>query len=122
VRRTLDKRDFAATELHETVRGGERVLIRPFQAEDKALYADFLRDISPGDLKLRFFERVAELAAAEEEMLTHLDYRHVMAFIALDEDTGHMLGLVRLKHELDEKTAEFAILVRSRRITGSAGF
>src|SRR5262249_10507851 len=40
--------------------------------------------------------------------------RHEMAFIALDEDTGQMLGLVRLKDELDEKTAEFAILVRSR--------
>ena len=37
-----------------------------------------------------------------------------MAFIALDENTGQMLGLVRLKDELDEKTAEFAILVRSR--------
>jgi acetyltransferase len=37
-----------------------------------------------------------------------------MAFIALNEDTGHMLGRVRLKDELDEKTAEFAILVRSR--------
>jgi acetyltransferase len=46
--------------------------------------------------------------------VTHLDYRHEMAFIALDEDTGHMLGLVRLKDELDEETAEFAILVRSR--------
>jgi acetyltransferase len=96
------------------VRGGERVLIRPFQAEDRGLYADFLRDVGPGDLKLRFFERVAELTAAEEDKLTHLDYRHEIAFIALDEDTGHMLGLVRLKDELDEKTAEFAILVRSR--------
>ena len=37
-----------------------------------------------------------------------------MAFIALDDDTGRMLGLVRLKDELDEQTAEFAILVRSR--------
>jgi RimJ/RimL family protein N-acetyltransferase len=37
-----------------------------------------------------------------------------MAFIALDEETGRMLGLVRLKEELDERTAEFAILVRSR--------
>jgi len=37
-----------------------------------------------------------------------------MAFIALDEMTGQMLGLVRLKDELDEETAEFAILVRSR--------
>jgi acetyltransferase len=110
----VDKRDFAATEMHETVRGGERVLIRPFQAEDKAVYADFLRDVSPGDLKLRFFERVAELIVAEEDKLAHLDYRHETAFIALDEVTGHMLGLVRLKDELDEKTAEFAILVRSR--------
>src|SRR5262249_40357889 len=42
------------------------------------------------------------------------DYRHEMAFVALDEGTGQMLGLVRLKDELDEKTAEFAILVRSR--------
>ena len=37
-----------------------------------------------------------------------------MAFIALDEDTGHMLGLVRLIDDLDEKTAQFAIVVRSR--------
>jgi acetyltransferase len=37
-----------------------------------------------------------------------------MVFVALDEQTGQMLGLVRLKDELDEQTAEFAILVRSR--------
>jgi acetyltransferase len=37
-----------------------------------------------------------------------------MAFIALDEETGRMIGLVRLKDDLDEETAEFAILVRSR--------
>ena len=36
-----------------------------------------------------------------------------MAFVALDEDTGQMLGLVRLIDELDETTAQFAILVRS---------
>jgi RimJ/RimL family protein N-acetyltransferase len=32
-----------------------------------------------------------------------------MAFIALDEDSGHMLGLVRLINEIDKKTAQFAI-------------
>ena len=35
-------------------------------------------------------------------------------FVALDENTDQMLGLVRLKDDLDEQTAEFAILVRSR--------
>jgi len=109
-----NKGDFGTRELHETVRGGERVLIRRFRAEDKELYADFMRDVSADDLRLRFFGRVAELSREEVNKLTHLDYSHEMAFIALDEHAGHMLGLVRLKEELDEKTAEFAILVLSR--------
>ena len=107
-----DKRD--PRELHEMVRGGERVLIRRLQPEDMALYPDLLREVSVEDLRLRFFADVAELSAEERDKLSHLDYRHEMAFIALDEDIGRMLGLVRLKDELDEQTAEFAILVRSR--------
>lgn len=102
------------SELHETIRGGEHVLIRPMRSEDIRLYADFLCDVNPDDLRLRFFARVAELTAEELRKLSHLDYRHEMALIALDENTGEMLGLVRLKDELDEETAEFAILVRSR--------
>ena len=109
-----DKRDVGTNEWHGMVRGGERVHIRRFRAEDKALYADFLRDISADDLRLRFFARIAELSAEEADKLAHPGNKHEMAFIALDEDSGHMLGLVRLKVELDEKTAEFAILVRSR--------
>jgi len=109
-----DRNDLGASELHETIRGGERVLIRRARPEDTALYPDFLRDVSAEDLRLRFFARIAELSAAESDKLGHLDYHHEMAFIAIDEETGHMLGLVRLKDELDEETAEFAILVRSR--------
>ena len=109
-----DKGDLGLNEGHETTRCGERVLIRPVRPEDTALYRDFLADVSAEDLRLRFFARVAELSAEESDKLSHLDYRHEMAFIALDKDTGQMLGLVRLKDELDEKTAEFAILVRSR--------
>ena len=102
------------SELHETIRGGERVLIRQVRPEDMALYPDFLGDVSAEDLRLRFFAHIAELSTEEIDKLAHLDYRHEMAFIALGEDTGRMLGLVRLKDALDEKTAEFAILVRSR--------
>jgi len=110
---TPEKGAVGSSELHETTRGGERVLIRRVQPGDMALYPDFLADVSAEDLRLRFFARVTELSAEEIDKLTHLDYRHETAFIALDENTGHMLGLVRLKDELDEKTAEFAILVRS---------
>jgi acetyltransferase len=102
------------SELHETTRGGERVLIRPARPQDVSLYPDFLRDVSAEDLRLRFWARIRELSTAEQNRLSHLDYSHEMVFIALAEDTGMMLGLVRLRDELDETSAEFAVLVRSR--------
>ncbi|MFZ1148563.1 MAG: GNAT family N-acetyltransferase, partial [Xanthobacteraceae bacterium] len=102
------------SELHETIRGGERVLIRRARSEDMALYPDFVHNVSAEDRRLRFFGGITALNAAQIDKLTELDYRHEMAFIALDEGTGHMLGLVRLIDELGEKTAQFAILVRSR--------
>src|SRR6476646_2973045 len=109
-----DKVDFGSSESHETLPCGERVLIRRARPEDVALYPDFLADVSAEDLRLRFFARIAELSDEEIDKLSHLNYQHEMAFIALDEETGRILGLVRLKEELDEETAEFAILVRSR--------
>jgi acetyltransferase len=112
--RMPDKADLGSSELHETTRGGERVLIRRAEPQDASLYRDFVADVGPQDLRLRFFAHIDELTAEEADKLSHLDYRHETAFVALDEDTGRMLGLVRLKDELDEKTAEFAILVRSR--------
>ena len=109
-----DPGDPRSSELHETIRGGERIVIRPVRPEDMALYPDFLNDVDAEDLRLRFFARIAELSAAERKKLGHLDYSQEMAFLAIDEDTGRMLGLVRLRDELDEETAEFAILIRSR--------
>ena len=114
------KSELGLNESHETVRGG--VLIRRAQAEDVALYRDFLADVSAEDLRLRFFADIAELSAEEMDKLGHLD-RHNVAFVGLDEDTGRMLGLVRLKEELDEQTAEFATwCARASRVTGSAGY
>jgi RimJ/RimL family protein N-acetyltransferase len=110
----MPDKDTGPSEQHEATRGGEHIVIRGALPEDKALYSEFLRDVSAEDLQLRFFARVGELSAAEGDKFSHLDYSHEMVFVALDENTGQMLGLVRLKDELDEQTAEFAILVRSR--------
>ena len=117
-----DDGELGSREVHQTVGGGERVLIRRVRPEDVALYRDLLAGVSAEDLRLRFFANVGELSAEEMDKLSHLDYRHEMAFIALDEDTGEMLGLVRLKDELDEQTAEFAIMVRSRLKGHGVGF
>ena len=64
-----DKGDFGSSESHETLPGGERVLIRRARPEDVALYPDFLADVSAEDLRLRFFARVAELSSEESDKL-----------------------------------------------------
>ncbi len=40
------------SELHEATRGGEHIVIRGALPEDKALYFEFLRDVSAEDLRL----------------------------------------------------------------------
>ena len=83
-------------------------------AEDAALYRDFLRDVTAEDLTLRFFASMHEVSEDLIDKLIHYDPARAMAFIAVDEQTGRMLGVVRLHDDPSGVNAEFAILVRSR--------
>ncbi len=106
--------DSALNESHLTLRDGTPVLIRQFVAEDAALYPDLLSDVTAGDLRLRFFGSMREVSHALLDKLIHYDPAHAMVFIAVDEQTRKMLGVVRLYDEASGGNAEFAILVRSR--------
>jgi acetyltransferase len=101
-------------ECHEILRDGACVLIRTLQPDDAALYPDFLSEVTVEDLRLRFFAPTAQVSDNLIDRLTHLDYAHAMAFIAIDEATGKMLGVVRLHDDPTGNASEFAILVRSR--------
>jgi acetyltransferase len=103
----------ALFERQATLRDGEKVLIRPLRPEDATLYPDFLSEVTAEDLRLRFFVPMRELRHELIEKLIHYDPQHAMAFIAIAESTGHMLGLVRLHDDPEDDGAEFAILVRS---------
>ena len=86
------------------------------------MYPDFLSDVSREDLRLRFFARIREVNHDLLDKLIHYDPAHAMAFVALDERTKRMLGVVRLHDDADGANAEFAILVRSRlRVTELGG-
>jgi len=102
------------TEHHVLLPDGTPVLIRPLVVEDAGLYPDFLSDVSREDLRLRFFARIREVSPDLLDKLIHYDPAHAMAFVALDERTKRMLGVVRLHDDADGANAEFAILVRSR--------
>ena len=98
---------------HVTLRTGETVLIRPLEVADAALYPDFLSDVTPEDLRLRFFAAMREVSPELIDKLIHYDPAVAMAFIAIDEQSGGMLGVVRLHDDDSGENGEFAILTRS---------
>ncbi|HVZ53375.1 MAG TPA: GNAT family N-acetyltransferase [Pseudolabrys sp.] len=98
---------------HVTLLDGEKVLFRPLKPEDAALYPDFLHDVTAEDLRLRFFAAMKEVSPELIDKLIHYDPATAMAFIAIAEADGRMLGVVRLHDDPDGKAGEFAILLRS---------
>lgn len=100
-------------ECHMTLRDGSAVFIRPVRPEDEALYPPFFTHVTQKDLRLRFFAPVKEFSHPFIARFTQLDYARAMAFIAIDEKSGEMLGVVRLHANSDYDKGEYAVLVRS---------
>ena len=68
-------------ERHERLRDGTRVLVRPIEGEDEALYPDFAAAESVADVRRRFFGAITELSRETITRFTHVDYDRAMAFI-----------------------------------------
>jgi len=90
-----------------------RILVRPVRPQDEELYHPFFAKVTPDDLRLRFFSAIKQFGHDFIARLTQLDYARAMAFLAIDETSGDMLGAVRLHADANYETAEFAILLRS---------
>jgi acetyltransferase len=100
-------------ERHVTLRDGERVFIRPLKPDDARLYPDYLAHVTFDDLRLRFFAPMREVRPGLIDKLIHYNPRHAMAFVAISEESGKLLGVVRLHDDPDKRGGEFAILLRS---------
>jgi acetyltransferase len=92
---------------------GTAVFIRPIRPEDESLYLTFFAAVKAEDLRLRFFAPAKNFSHAFIARLTQIDYARAMAFVAIEETTGDMLGVVRLHTRTDYNSGEYAILVRS---------
>jgi acetyltransferase len=99
-------------ESRDVLSDGTRILVRPLKPEDAALYPAFASDVTLNDARLRFFAPITKLSEGRIAELTQLDYSRAMAFIAIEEATGEMLGVVRL-HRDGNNGGEFAVIVRS---------
>jgi acetyltransferase len=100
-------------ERHLTLADGRAIFVRPVRPEDEPLYGPFFAGVTAQDLRMRFFAPVKEFTHAFIARLTQIDYARAMAFMAIEESSGKLLGVVRLHANADYDTGEFAILVRS---------
>ena len=96
-----------------TTQGGQAYSVRPIRAEDEAVIRHFLEQVSPEDLRLRFFGRIAAFDHAFLARLVQLDYARAIAFLALCPQTGEPAGVARLHADADHRIGRFAILIRS---------
>jgi acetyltransferase len=90
-----------------------RIFVRPIRPDDEPLIRDLLVHVSKEDLRLRFFDSVKEFSPQFIARLTQLDYARAMAFVALDETSGGILGVVRLHGDKSHASGEYAIVLRS---------
>ena len=95
------------------LRDGTKILVRPVRPEDEPLYGPFFAAVTQQDLRLRFFAPVKEFGHTFIARFTQIDYARAMAFIAIEESSGNMLGVVRLHADANYERGEYAILVRS---------
>ena len=79
---------------HIKVRDGWRVFVRPIRPEDEPLIHELLRHVTSHDLRLQFFGSMKEFSHEFIARLTQLDYARAMAFVALDQSTGEIVGVV----------------------------
>jgi acetyltransferase len=98
---------------HIEVNDGWRVFVRPILPEDEPRIYDLLRHVTSQDLRLRFFAPIKEFTHQFIARLTQLDYARAMAFVAFDEATNEMVGVVRIHSDSIYETGEYAILLRS---------
>jgi acetyltransferase len=100
-------------ERHFRVKDTWKIFARPMRPEDEPLIHDFLRHVSREDLRLRFFAPIKEFTHEFIARLTQLDYARAMAFVAFDEATSELVGVVRLHSDSIYESGEYAILLRS---------
>ncbi|MFQ6160869.1 bifunctional acetate--CoA ligase family protein/GNAT family N-acetyltransferase [Sinorhizobium meliloti] len=87
--------------------------LRPIRPADAALYPDFLSKTSPADIRFRFLSSRKHFQDHMLVRLTQIDYEREMAFVALDSESGELVGISRLYADPDHEAAEYGLLIRT---------
>lgn len=100
-------------EQHEKTSSGMDIFIRPIRPEDEELYDKFTDKTEPEDQRMRLFKPIKKLPRELIARMTQIDYARAMAFVAIDEKSGELMGISRLSASPDMTKAEYGVIVRS---------
>jgi acetyltransferase len=96
-----------------TARDGRKLLVRPIRPEDAEAHAEAFRQLTPEDVRWRFFTQLRALPPEQIVRMTQIDYDREMAFIAVEQRPGgpdRTVGAARLIREPGSDTGEFAVV------------
>jgi acetyltransferase len=92
---------------------GTSIFTRPIRPEDEPLLHTFFEKVSAEDLRLRFFAPIKAFSHLFLARLTQLDYARAIAFVAINDTGGELLGIAHLHADANYEKGEYAIMVRS---------
>ncbi|ARR53351.1 GNAT family N-acetyltransferase [Rhizorhabdus wittichii DC-6] len=93
-------------------RSGTNIHVRPVVPEDEVLLAELFRHVSPEDLRFRFFSSLRQVDHDHLAMMTQVDYRRTISFVAIAPD-GSAVAVAMLAADADRSRAEVALATRS---------
>jgi acetyltransferase len=92
---------------------GRELLIRPIRPEDAEAHAEAFRQLTPEDVRWRFFNQLRALPPEQIARMTQIDYDREMCFVAVDrqgEGRGRTVGTARLIRAPGSDIGEFAVV------------
>ena len=94
-------------------RSGLAFHVRPVRPDDTPAVAAFFARLDAEDLRLRFLSPLRTVDAERLALMTQVDYRRTMTFLAFDADRQTVIATAMLASGADPERAEVAVTVRS---------
>lgn len=100
-----------ATEL--VTQSGLPFYVRPVRADDEAALDEFFEHVSREDLRYRFLTGLHHVGHDRLAMMTRVDYRRTISFLAFDQARKTVIATAMLAADPDRTRAEVALATRS---------
>ncbi|TCS03918.1 bifunctional acetyl coenzyme A synthetase (ADP forming), alpha domain/GNAT family N-acetyltransferase [Caulobacter sp. BK020] len=94
-------------------RSGLAFHVRPVRPDDTPAVTAFFAQLDTEDLRLRFLSPLRTVDADRLALMTQVDYRRAMTFLALEADGRTVIATAMLASGADPERAEVAVTVRS---------